>query len=76
MTDFFAIAERITRQHFQPEMAAIQADAEEMDAAITPPLPDGPRECCADWAAVTDCRHGIDTWLCPWCGRTWSAPCR
>jgi hypothetical protein len=35
----------------------------------------GPRACCADWAFVTDCVDGIDSWKCGCCDRRWEMPC-
>lgn len=48
--------------------AAIAGDAAEIEGAAL-------RECCID-AAVIVCDGETDTWECPWCGRTWEAPCR
>lgn len=77
MTDYFALAVQNVRDEFQPVESAIQADADEMDQALVTPLVlDGPKECCADWAAVIECYHGIDVWECPFCGEMWAAPCR
>lgn len=52
-----------------PRLDAMIADNARVDAQ-------GPRECCADWAAVESCDGLTDRWVCPWCGRTWEAPCR
>lgn len=43
----------------------------------TAPAPKaGPKDCCADFARVIECDGQTDTWECPFCGTTWSVPCR
>lgn len=60
--DLFAFATQIARDEFQPR----------------DPLPEiqAPRDCCAEFAAVIVCDDETDLWECPFCGATWTAPCR
>lgn len=49
-----------------------------VDAIVPPrvPDPDGPRQCCSDWAIVTECNGEIDLIECSVCGYRYEAPCR
>lgn len=35
----------------------------------------GPRQCCADWAIVTDCDGETDYLWCGLCDFKWTRPC-
>lgn len=66
MTNMFAFAVANARQEFQPNVRDVATSLEQS----------GPRECCADYAAVIDCTNDVDVWECPFCGFMWSALCR
>lgn len=64
---FLDLAVRNTRDEFPVDPLRVAAETTQAS---------GPRDCCAEFAAVIFCDDQTDTWECPFCGATWTAPCR
>lgn len=56
-----------------PRLSAMLADNARVDQQL---VLAGRKDCCADFAFVIFCDNVTDTWECPFCGYTWTAPCR